>query len=428
MKILKTKRADARNSKENHNEDVDSNAETPAMKPGRGRPKIIRTGKPGRPAKRKHQIPLVEPQENSSESEEDAIIAEIESYKDNEEFAGFICTDPVNEEQALKSPEADEWRTVLREEIKVLMANKTWTIVERLKGKSITGSKWVLCIKLNQDGSVMRRKARLVAKGFSQRKNIDYFETFAPVARLESIRTVMALATEKNLEVHQLVNAYLNGEIKEKIYLEVPNLLSEVMEDNKLPKPHGTKVFHLNKALYGLKQSGRCWFMKLDERLKEMSFKQLSADHCVYYQCCNSQIVSIIVIYVDDLIVASSSSEKLRDIKKKLSIFKMKDLGPIDQCLSIKFHQDRESNWMSVSQEGLIKEIIQKFNMEDCKPALTPLDISKKLTKATSPKNEEEHKKMLDKPYRSLIGSLMYLAVSTRPHAVSLLSQLNENP
>lgn len=292
------------------------------------------------------------------------------------------------------------------------MANKTWTIVERPKGKSITGSRWVLRTKLNQDGSIIRRNARLVAKGFSQRKDVSYFETFAPVARIESVRMVMALAVEKNLEVHQLdfVSAYLNREIKEKIYLEIPNSFSEIMEDNKMPKSHENKVFHLNKALYGLKQSGRCWFIKLDEKLRRMSFKQLSADHCVYYQRSKDQIVSIIVVYVDDLIVASNSSEKLRDIKKELSTFKMKDLGSIDQCLSIKFHQDRKANSMSMSQEQLIEEIIQKFNMEECKPALTPLNSSIKLTKEMSPKNEEERKKMLNKPYRSLVGSLMYLA------------------
>lgn len=191
--------------------------------------------------------------------------------------------------------------------------------------------------KFKTDGSIERRKARLVARGFAQRKDLDYFETFPPVARSESVRMVMALAAEKNFEVRQLdfVSAYLNGEIKEEIYLEIPNLLSEITEDNKMSKSFKNKIFRLNKALYGLKQSGRCWFTKLGEKLKGMSFKQLSADHCVYYQ--RDKHLSIIVIYVDDLIVASNSNEKLRDIKKKLSIFKMKDLGPIDQCLGIKF-------------------------------------------------------------------------------------------
>lgn len=192
--------------------------------------------------------------------------------------------DPISIEEALESPEAGEWKKTMREEIDALISNKTWTIVERPKDKRVIGSKWVLRTKFKTDGSIKRRKARLVARGFAQRKDLDYFETFAPVARPESVR-IIALAAEKNLEVHQLdfVSAYLNGEIKEEIYLEIPNLLSEITEDNKMPKSFKNKVFRLNKALYGLKQSGRCWFTKLDEKLKGMSFKQLSADHCVFY-------------------------------------------------------------------------------------------------------------------------------------------------
>lgn len=94
---------------------------------------------------------------------------------------------------------------------------------------------------------------------------------------------VMALAVEKGLIVHQLdfVSAYLNGEIKEEIYLEILELFAELTDDKKLSTYLQNKVLCLNKALYGLKQSGRCWFTKLDKKLREMSFKQLSADHCL---------------------------------------------------------------------------------------------------------------------------------------------------
>lgn len=276
--------ADISERRKNENEHENRDAKiAPAMKPGRGRPKIIKTGKPGRPAKRKHEVPVAKTQINDSESEEDAIIAEIEDCEKNEEFAGLTCVDPINAEQALKSPESGEWKNAMREEIDALLENKMWTVVERPKDKRVTGSKWVLQTKFNPDGSIEQRKAHLVAKGFSQRKDVDYFETFVPVARLESVRMVMALAVEKNLNVHQLdfVNAYLNGEIEEEIYLEIPSLFSEIIEDKKVSKSYENKVFRLNKALYGLKQSERCWFTKLDKKLKEMSFKQSSADHCV---------------------------------------------------------------------------------------------------------------------------------------------------
>lgn len=421
----------------------DENLEVlPEKRFGRGRPRIIRTGKPGRPEKRKHQVPVIE--NGDSSSKENGNLAKVEEHEDEdekttdcfdaislEEFAGLTCIDPIDVEQALRSPDTEKWKKAMREEIDALRNNKTWTIVERPEHKKIIGSKWVLRTKLNADGLVERRKARLVARGFTQRKDLDYFETFAPVARAESIRTVMALAVEKNLYVHQLdfVSAYLNGELNEELYLEIPDFFSKIIKNEEMQKSTENKVFRLNKALYGLKQSGRCWFKKLDEKLKEMSFKQSSADHCVYYQ--NDVCLSIIVIYVDDLIVASSSREKMKEIKRKLSTFKMKDLGQINYCLGINFKHNHASNRISMDQEGLIENIIQKFNMEDCKPAPIPLNPSIKLTKTMSPQNKEEQEEMSTVPYRNLIGSLMYLATSTRPdimHAVSLLSQFNENP
>lgn len=123
-----------------------------------------------------------------------------EEYHDtilSEEFAGLVFVDPISVQQALESQDADEWKKSMREEIDALVNNKTWTVVEWPKDKKITGNKWVFRTKLNSDGTVNRRKARLMAKGFSQQKGLNYFETFAPVARTESIRMVMALAVKK---------------------------------------------------------------------------------------------------------------------------------------------------------------------------------------------------------------------------------------
>lgn len=196
-----------------------------------------------------------------------------------------------------------------------------------------------------------------------------------------------------------------------------------------MPKLSSNTVLRLNKALYGLKQSRRCWFEKLDEKLKKMSFKPLSADQCVYIQ--RDKYFSIVVIYVDDVIIASDSAARIKDIKKQLSTFKMKDLGLINQCLGIKFQQDRRLNKITMSQERHIEDALRRFKMEDCKAALTPLNPAVKLTREMCPKNEKEREEMSTVPYRSLTGSLLYLATSTRPdimHAVSLLSQFNENP
>lgn len=278
-----------------------------------------------------------------------------------------------------------------------------------------------------------RRKARVVAKGFSQELNVDFHETFAPVARISSIRLVMGLAAELGLETHQLdfTSAYLNGNVEEEIYMEIPEELSTVLEDDRYQKESRTKVCRLQKAIYGLKQSGRQWYKKLDLRLKELGMKSLDADACVYHYKEGNNL-TLLVIYVDDLIIASSDKRKVAELKQKLAkSFEVKDLGRVHYCLGIEFTEIKAKKEFRMSQKKYIRDIQQRFNMEDCKPVATPMNPAVKLSKEMSPTTKEEKVKMSQVPYRNLIGSLMYLATSTRPdiaHAVSSLSQFSENP
>jgi hypothetical protein len=186
----------------------------------------------------------------------------------------------------------------------------------------------------------------------------------------------------------------------------------------------------IRKALYGLNQSGRQWYKKLDEKLKQPKLKPLNSDPCVYINKEDGNIV-IVVIYVDDLMVASDNPRKLQRLKSELSkSFEMKDLGPLSFCLGIEFTQDVEKQTITISQSKYIKETLSRFNMENCKGVTTPINPNEKLSKEMCPKTEEEKKAVEKLPYQSLVGSLMYLAVSTRPdiaHAVSMLSQFNTN-
>jgi hypothetical protein len=186
----------------------------------------------------------------------------------------------------------------------------------------------------------------------------------------------------------------------------------------------------IRKALYGLKQSGRQWYKKLDEKLKQQKLKPLNSDPCVYINKEHGNIV-IVVIYVDDLMVASDNPRKLQRLKSELSkSFEMKDLGPLSFCLGIEFTQDVKKQTITMSQSKYIKETLSRFNMENCKGVTTPINPNEKLSKEMCPKTEEEKKAVEMLPYQSLVGSLMYLAVSTRPdiaHAVSMLSQFNTN-
>jgi hypothetical protein len=396
------------------------------MKRGLGRPKKVLTGKRGRPRK---LFNMVEVNEEEVEPEE-------EENHENEELhdvAGLIeFGDPQTVSEALSSPEAADWKKAMNAEYEALKRNQTWIIVDRPQGKKTVESRWVLRTKFKKDGSVDRRKARLVAKGFTQKPGIDFNETFAPVARLGSIRLFMAIAVELGLQVHQLdfTSAYLNGEIEEEVFMEVPSDFYDILNERESRKFRGNKVCLIRKALYGLKQSGRQWYKKLDEKLKQQKLKPLNSDPCVYINKEDGNIV-IVVIYVDDLMVASDNPRKLQRLKSELSkSFEMKDLGPLSFCLGIEFTQDVKKQTITMSQSKYIKETLSRFNMENCKGVTTPINPNEKLSKEMCPKTEEEKKAVEMLPYQSLVGSLMYLAVSTRPdiaHAVSMLSQFNAN-
>ena len=146
----------------------------------------------------------------------------------------------------------------MQEEFNAIEKSKTWQLVERPINKEIIGVKWVYRVKHNSDGSVQRNKARLVAKGYSQQPGIDYNETFAPVARLDTIRTLIAMAAQKGWLLHQLdvKSTFLNGELEKDIYVEQPQGIIVNGEEY--------KVYKLNKALYGLKQTQRAWYTQID--------------------------------------------------------------------------------------------------------------------------------------------------------------------
>lgn len=295
----------------------------------------------------------------------------------------------------------------------------------------------VLTNKCQPDGHIERRKARIVARGFSQKPGMDFNETFAPVARLNSIRFLVAIAAHYKMHIHHcdVTIAFLNSPITEDIYMEVPEQLDNILQkliDNEEEESHikrkalnmlkelksGDKVCKLRKVLYSLKQAGREWHTKFDKELRKYGALSSSADPCVYYKGQGEDII-LILTYVDDIIIASKDLSKIQDFKDH-QVLKIKDLGEIKYCLGIEF--SRKNNSVILNQKRYIKDLITRFNMKDANPAKTPMEASLKLSK------QENHPEALDIPYRELIGCLMYLAVSTRPdiaYAVSYLSQFN---
>uniref|UniRef100_W4VRQ4 Putative retrovirus-related pol polyprotein from transposon tnt n=1 Tax=Corethrella appendiculata TaxID=1370023 RepID=W4VRQ4_9DIPT len=333
----------------------------------------------------------------------------------------FNVADPETPEEALSRPDGNRWKMAMEEEYQSLLANDTWELEDLPENRKPIQCKWVFKTKRDATGAVDRYKALLVIKGYSQRKGVDYAETYSPVVRHSSLRYLFALAAKHNLQVHQMdaVTAFLQGDLSEEIYMRQPPMYST---DN-------SKCCRLKKALYGLKQASRVWNRKLDEKLKSLGFQQSTYDTCVYFKIEGNRIL-IIAIYVDDMMLFSNCLNWLKEIKEKLGReFRMKDMGKAKFCLGIKITETKSC--ITLDQQHYIEEILNKFGMSECKPSYTPMQHNQKLSKADSPNLPAEIEDMKQVPYQEAIGCLMYLSNCTRPDisfVVNKLSRFNNNP
>lgn len=313
----------------------------------------------------------------------------------------------------------------MNDEISCMNHNGVWELVEPPNDVKPIGCKWVFKTKKDSKGNVERFKARLVAKGFTQKKGIDYKETFPPVSSKDSFRIIMALIAHYDLELHQMdvKTTFLNGDLYEEVYMQQPEGLIENGKEH--------LVYKLKKSIYGLKQASRQWYIKFDEVVTSMGFEENKVDQCIYLKVRGSKFI-FLVLYVDDILLASNSLDLLKETKKALSTsFDMKDLGETSYVLGIEIYRDRNQKLLGLSQKGYIDKVLKWFNMENCKPGDAPVVKGDKLSKDQCPKNNIEESAMSNIPYANAVGSLMYAQVCTRPDlsfAVSVLGRYLSNP
>lgn len=266
----------------------------------------------------------------------------------------------IDVREATKGNEGQDSIRTIADEVRSHLEHGTWKLVDKPDGKPIIGSRLILKNKTNAEGQITRKKARIVAREFSQRPGFDYHETFAPVARLDSIRLLAALTAGMGSYVHQIDvdTAYLYAKINEKLYMETSEMLKEALEQilrterrdslvaekaGKMLKElnDGNKVCKILIAIYGLKQSGERWYNHLCHVLDKVGFKPTVSDPCVFlYQQENKY--AILTAYVDDFLIASQDEDLTAQIKNKLKQeLKIKDLGRAEYCLGIEFEQER---------------------------------------------------------------------------------------
>ncbi|KAK4406351.1 Retrovirus-related Pol polyprotein from transposon TNT 1-94 [Sesamum angolense] len=327
---------------------------------------------------------------SSEEIEEETPPRRTKLLSDIYKTCNFIMLEPENFETAVKHI---VWVQAMEEEIKMIEKNNTWELADRPKDKEIIGVKWIYKTKLNADGSIQKHKARLVAKGYSQLPGIDYTETFAPVARLDTIRALIAIVVNKKWKIYQMdvKSAFLNGYIDEEIYVEQPQGF--------IAKGSEEKVLRLKKALYGLKQAPRAWYSRIDKYFMDRGFRRSLSEPTLYIKNQGNDTL-IVSLYVDDIIYTGNNEKMIQDFKEDMmKTFEMSDLGLMHFFLGIEINQEKRG--IFICQRKYTETLLKKFKMESCKTVTTPLVTGEKYQK------EDGSQKVDGSTYRSLIGSLL---------------------
>ena len=234
---------------------------------------------------------------------------------------------PNNVQEALVDP---KWKVVMDEEMKSLQENKTWELVDCLTGKKLVVCQWIYTVKYKAGKTIERYKARLVAKGYTQTYKIDYTKTFAPVAKINTIRVLLFLATNLDWPLHQfdVKNAFLLGELSKEIYMDLP-------PGYMIQKGHSQKMCRLKKSLYGMKQSSKTWLGRFTKLMKTFGYYQSNSYHTLFLKKKHGKIV-VLIVYVDDMVVTRNDVEERKALRDYLcGEFEMKDPGPLKYFLRI---------------------------------------------------------------------------------------------
>lgn len=324
---------------------------------------------------------------------------------------------------------SDTWYDPMKSEMDVMDRRGVFTKVERPEGKRVIGLKWIYGLKYNAEGEVVRKKARLVAQGFNQIPGVDFDQTYASVARLESMRMCLAIIAHLDLHLWQIdfVAAYLNSTNKFEVYTEqAPGFVASGEEH---------LVYRANKTVYGMMAGAHDWEQELSTTYNATGYYQSKADPCVRHRVINGKY-TLNVTYTDDVVGGSSTvGEKEKAVQELEDAYEVKRVedgeGKGRFILGMSMSRDDNTGAISLSQRPYFERLLKKHNMWDCNPKSTPLPLGIDLSSEDCAVTEEQKRFMADKPYREVLGSVMWAQVATRPDlsfAVNLLARFQINP
>ena len=350
-----------------------------------------------------------------------------------------VVREPPSYQDALEHTHSEHWRSAMRSEFSSLMENGTWEYVDRStvpSHKAILGCRWVYRLKVNPDRT-MRFKARLVIKGYQQVEGVDFDSTFAPVAKLISFRLLTAIAAYYNWPIEQMdvVTAFLNPLVTDELYMAIPEGVEWLNPTHIEGLAVQTRVCKLRKALYRLKQAPRLWYQDIDQFLHSHDMLQSDSDSNLYYSP-TSKLLSL--LYVDDILLTAPTLGIVEEMKNKFkNHYQMSDLGPAKRYLGIEIV--RHEDYVAIHQQFFIQDLLKRNKMEYCKGVSTPLEKNTCLSWPQYSGNSSSHAlshtsislSLSTAAYQSLVGSLQWLMMATRPdlaYTASTLGQFNSQP
>jgi transposase InsO family protein len=334
--------------------------------------------------------------------------------------SGVNVEEPTTYKEAVDSLQSSMWKQAMNEELQSLHEYRTWTLETPPKGTVTIPCKWVYKVKTDARGNIERFKARIVAKGFKQRPGIDFDQVWAPVSKHSSLRTLLAIVADKNLELDQLdvKTAFLNGDLEEELWMDQPEGYVQGSQQIKC---------RLHKALYGLKQAPRAWFAKLRAVLNSLHLHPSEADAGLYTAKHPNGEILVVLVYVDDILLAGSK-HVIAHVKSQLKTkFDIKDLGAAGYFLGMEICRERSKGKIILSQVKYTREILERFRLDsdNVKAKRLPISRSDKFIAEGEALDTNVYE------YSSMVGALNYLAGCTRPDiafAVGVLGRFAAKP
>ncbi|GKC51355.1 retrotransposon protein, putative, ty1-copia subclass, partial [Tanacetum coccineum] len=341
-----------------------------------------------------------------------------------EEHSLGDLNEPTSYKATMLDSESNKCIDARNAELQSMMDNIVWVLVDLPLGDKTVGSKWIFKKKTDIDETVHTYKARLVAKGYTQLYEVDYEETFSPVADIRAIRILIFIAAYYDYEIWQMdiKTAFLNGYSDKDIYMVQP--------EGFVDPNHPRKVCKLQRSIYGLKQASRSCNKRFDKEIKRFGFAQNIDEPCVYQKASGSN-VTFLILYVDDIIIILNHIPSLQSVKDYLGkCFAMKDLGEATFFLRIKIYKDRSKRLIGLGQNAYMDKILKRYRMDNSKRGHIPMQERLDLNKTQGASIPKEVKRMQNVPYASAVGSIIYAVRCTRPDVVfaqNITSRFQQN-